>query len=388
MNVRVVLTSLLFPSVLSPVSAEAEVPYPYHPKRTRRGWLACHPGAMSDAEQTNIAGRSSRISAFGSGRREDFNQEVRGRCLTNSYGPGDSILEPCTGQCHQGTGEDGLDNPSQANKICADFMQKKLADALDIHDKKMDSEDEKRLNFLGWIKIRQDEEDLTCYPHKSGALRDAQNMWDFPYRYGWCKVCDKNGERVNCEPKPGGGWGWCLPECQQNATSTLQTKKTPVAKEAHVESFVYENCSSNVNVLTEFCTGAPLVSGYGQVWTYNGGRFEFLGHEVRKYREDVEKGDKTTSSYSAVQHHDALGAACYGDAGGAIWKVWKFFDSSGTNRSDDRAVLTGVLSRFEEQCGVEWSDLKRRKKTGRHMVHTRITSVLDWINKWIADGKC
>ena len=67
----------MLPSVDSPVSADRDVPYPYHKKRTRLGWLACHPGAMSAAEITDIAGRSSRITAFGSPVREDFNQKVR-----------------------------------------------------------------------------------------------------------------------------------------------------------------------------------------------------------------------------------------------------------------------------------------------------------------------
>ena len=221
-------------------------------------------------------------------------------------------------------------------------------------------------------------------------------MWDFPYRYGWCKVCGTDGARLNCEPQAGSGWGWCLPQCQQNATSSLQQGGTNIAREAHVESFVYENCSSNVNVLTEFCTGAPLVSGYGQVWTFKGGKFELVGHEVRKYHQEEEEEEegkeedsKTTSSYRAVQHHEALGGACYGDAGGAVWKLWKFFAEDGSGRMEERAVLTGVLSRFEEQCGVLWSSLRDRKAGGRHsMVHTRVTSVLDWINKWIADGKC
>ena len=302
--------------------------------------------------------------------------------MTNSYGPDDSILAPCTGECHRGTSEAGLDNPSQANKICADFMKTKLAEALEIHNRRMGSEEEKRLNFLGWINIKQEaEDDLICYPHKSEVLETAQNMWDFPYRHGWCKVCHK-GDRVNCQPQPGYGWGWCLPQCQQNVTSNLLQEKTKIAKEAHIESFVYENCSSNVNVMTEFCTGAPLVSGYGQVWTFKGGKFALVGQEVRKYNQAV-------TNRTAVQHDDAVGAACYGDAGGSVWKLWKFFAEDGSGRMEERAVLTGVLSRFEEQCGVQWPDLRDSKNTSQHhMVHTRITSVLDWINKWIADGKC
>jgi len=53
------------------------------------------------------------------------------------------------------------------------------------------------------------------------------------------------------------------------------------------------------------------------------------------------------------------------------------------------AVLTGVLSRFEEYCGVFRPDIRRHySKPVQHTIHTRITSILDWINDWIADGLC
>ena len=36
-------------------------------------------------------------------------------------------------------------------------------------------------------------------------------------------------------------------------------------KETAVDAFVYENCSLSVHTFTEFCTGVPITSGYGQV---------------------------------------------------------------------------------------------------------------------------
>ena len=35
--------------------------------------------------------------------------------------------------------------------------------------------------------------------------------------------------------------------------------------ETAVDAFVYENCSLNIHTFSEFCTGAPIISGYGQV---------------------------------------------------------------------------------------------------------------------------
>ena len=47
------------------------------------------------------------------------------------------------------------------------------------------------------------------------------------------------------------------------------------------------------------------------------------------------------------------------------------------------------LLRFEEYCGVFRPDITRHySKPVQHTIHTRITSILDWINSWIYDGNC
>ena len=48
-------------------------------------------------------------------------------------------------------------------------------------------------------------------------------------------------------------------------------------------------------------------------------------------------------------------------------------------------VVFTQFSRFEDQCGVVGPELREGKS---HTVHGRVSSVLDWINVWIADGKC
>ena len=77
-------------------------------------------------------------------------------------------------------------------------------------------------------------------------------------------------------------WGWCLPTCE-NKTTQKEWKER--AHEAVVDSFVYEDCSKDIDIKTEFCTGAPITSSYGQEWMYseNGESqdFVFVKHVLR-----------------------------------------------------------------------------------------------------------
>ena len=178
---------------------------------------------------------------------------MRYQCSTNSYGPEDSILRRCDSKCHK-TLKEGVEvytedgeitkiengNPSLADDLCAQFRREKLQDAMtdyrremagDKLDKQGFSLDEK-FNFLGWIKIADsDNHTITCYPHlHSEGLDTAREMWDLPYKHGWCEVGDRllidvcdtqliihpcqvcSGEEMSgpgCAPSPGSGWGWC-----------------------------------------------------------------------------------------------------------------------------------------------------------------------------------
>jgi hypothetical protein len=55
-----------------------------------------------------------------------------------------------------------------------------------------------------------------------------------------------------------------------------------------VDAFVYENCSLNVDTFSEFCTGAKISSGYGQVWDYDNGNFLYLRTELRQFHEELD----------------------------------------------------------------------------------------------------
>ena len=48
------------------------VPYPHHTaKDNGRGWLTCHPAALTHGHQLSVGGRTSYITAYGSTARQD-----------------------------------------------------------------------------------------------------------------------------------------------------------------------------------------------------------------------------------------------------------------------------------------------------------------------------
>jgi len=387
-----------------------KVLYPYTKVKINTNWLACHPVQFSKAEKINIQGRSSFITAFSSTARKDDDEGVSCQYATNSYGPLDSIFEYCqSNNCHK---KDDLmpqsdrlfGNPSLADPICSQFRKEIRKEALQAHQNEMEgsmlTEQGDNLdmmdNFLGWVKIRikSTGKEVLCFPHlyKEG-LEDARSMWDFPYRHGWCKVCEK-GITGDCvaSPTPTPRWGWCQPPCDDPPLQPHGHHETAV------DAFVYENCSMSINTSTEFCTRPPILSGYGQVWEWNDspeGTFKRIKSELIKYHEEIQENGKSIikpgSMYEAIPHKNAPRDACYGDVGGSVWKFWVFRDESSVpdNRVYKLAVITGVVSRFEEHCGVFRPDItKHSSKPVQHTTHTRVTSILDWINKWIADGKC
>jgi hypothetical protein len=82
-----------------------------------------------------------------------------------------------------------------------------------------------------------------------------------------------------------------------------------------------------------------------------------MGVEERKWHPgDIGwNGNRTIirpgARYHGRQHTSAVGDACFGDAGGSVWKMWRFRDPASTSadRPSQLAVLTGVVSRLELQ---------------------------------------
>lgn len=395
--------------------------FPQSQKDKDKGWLYCQAGGISHGDTENIFGRNSYITAFGSTIKQDESDLAVGHhCLTNSYGPPGSIYDYCNGECnknvegelHVRVGDQeqhGMwGNPSMAEPICAKFIELKLKEA----EKKLKENDKDVLNAdgqaidpdlhsLGWVNITNmddpKKDPITCYPYAydSGNLENAKSLWDLPFRHGWCDTC-KNGPDYDsdCLPSPNKDWGWCLPTCE-NKTTQKEWKER--AHEAVVDSFVYEDCSKDIDIKTEFCTGAPITSSYGQEWMYseNGESqdFVFVKHVLRALRKDINRnGDNT--KYKIPQHTNAVGDACFGDAGGSVWKFMKFrgHDDS-TKRPHNVAVLTGVISRFEEYCGfVRPDNHEDYTKPVQHTISARVQTILDWIVENIhtkdTDGRC
>ena len=167
---------------------------------------------------------------------------------------------------------------------------------------------------------------------------------------------------ADCTPSPGSGWGWCQvrqtalmfsitsltfqPQCDDDR---FQDPIDDEIREAAVDAFVFEDCSRNVNLYTEFCTAAPITSGFGQIWRYFAGNGTWLKirNEVRTFHRTTKMaGPDDPAGHS--QHTTNIGDVCYGDAGGSVWKYWMFRapDAAEDKRVHKLAVLTGVVSRW------------------------------------------
>lgn len=303
-------------------------------------------------------------------------------------------------------------NPSLAHPLCQAFVRSSWPLAKQLHREAAGRMDDTgtvvdpALHSLTWVRLEgPDGTNVTCYPEtQPEALRASNSLWDRPFRHGWCTVCQK-GLVGDCIPGQDEGWGWCLPECDE---SNLQPDLHRTAHEAVVDSFVYENCSKGVDTKTEFCTGVPVTMSLGQIWNVDtsaigngtsGGapRFSFRRNQLRQFKMDTTWNGNGTiirpgAQYQGAQHTQAVGDACYGDAGGS---VWKFYNMRGMGPSPNRthrlAFLTGVLSRFEEYCGLFRPDSTQPySKPVQHTIHTRVTRILDWILNyiWDNDGSC
>jgi len=397
------------------------VPYPHKGiPDVDQGYLSCHPMGMINSLDINIAGRTSFITAYGSTSREagpGGDRSLRYLCRTNAYGPKESIFHDCHGKCHKRitnpykieNTKSRSSNPSLHNKICQEFLSSVVNTGTMEKDFKAEQHGGKIKNLLpAKVLLTGSAGPLECYPYSSHeAAAKVQSMYDFPYKYGWCSVCERKGvnNSSDCADllSSDHNWGWCLPECEED---WLQPDWHKYAHEAVVDSFVYENCSHGVDTFTEFCTGSKLLTAYTMEYQYSQGdnknRFQFIKGNFRDYHPwDKEWNNKGRNirpgaRYQGSQHTQAEGDVCYGDAGGSVWKLWSFRDLSNKNKEDNTvrrpawgrlAVLTGVISRFEKHCGFYRPDSSEgMSRPVQHSVHARVSMYMRWIGATIQDG--
>ena len=203
---------------------------------------------------------------------------------------------------------------------------------------------------------------LDCYPWYTNSTPAAMGLKDLiteagykPYTSGWCDTCDP--EDPGCEVTPYDNWGWCIPGCD----GSLDEDPADFINRVHelpVDAYVYENCSKGVDTLSEFCTGFPITQGKMVEYRYKDNDTTFT--KYRTYARQFHPGGigwngndtiiRPGARYQGRQHSSYEGDACYGDAGGSVWKYWVFrnpgdSNAEGWSKNKRLAVLTGVISR-------------------------------------------
>jgi len=394
------------------------------------GFLKCHPDQFAHDPYTklNIDGRNSFITGFGSiahplslnGLAPWGSKRV---CRASPYSPSTPGNVPFR-RCKTNKCIIDMDNPSLWSFKCREYAKKGMHELVNntIVARLGGGPGEP-----GW---------LDCYPWPADEAALVEAFHHKPYRSGWCEtVCGEQDKRGNsgeewqeprnatmdwCESRPDRNWGWCTPGCDGsedpreppkyfgNTFASYQYFMKNV-HELPVDAFVYENCSINVDTMTEFCTGTPITRGKMAVYSYN----PYRGTDIAP-DEDVENpfnrtevlprmyhpdgtywnGNRTIirkgSRYQGRTHSSFEGDSCFGDAGGSVWKFHVFRSPGSEAEPDPRkakdklAVLTGVISRFEQMCGAfsPWPSQEVGDEPNlptQHTVHARVVNFLPWI---------
>lgn len=266
------------------------------------------------------------------------------------------------------------------------------------------------------------ERPLYCYPWDKYSIKNITSFNHKPYIGGWCNTCDPydgvsagegggagggDGESKEreCKVTPEDNWGWCLPGCDESLDEQTHDTFRRNVHELPVDAFVYENCSISVDTLSEFCTGSTFHQGKMSEYLFQeeAGKknpFTFIKTTAKTWHSgDIGwNGDHTIirpgARYQGRQHSSLNGDNCFGDAGGAVWKFWTFRNPSSTsktwiqNTNQKLAVLTGVISRYEEMCGAfsPWPSQEFGDQPNlptQHTVHARVQVHLSWIMRHV-----
>ena len=369
-----------------------------------QGYLHCNPGDFTDPLHVNMMSKTSYITAYGSSASNRPLNE-RHLCRTNAYGPTNSIFHNCFGECQKKINSSyqvdnkivSAANPSLVDPVCKGFVDKMVKGS-----NKMHSDFEKLTQFdsnfkqsgfqsiaLSKIEVYNASTLHSCFPFQShNEAENIESGYDFPFRHGWCRVCENVGVNNSneCEGIMGSdsNWGWCLPECTEEISHHL---KFP--KEVAVDAFSFENCSKGVNTMHEFCTGAKLLTSYTLRYSVSSEQSNRGDNELDFLLIDgkprhFQPGDTEWNSnkkiimprdkYLGATHHQAQGDVCFGDAGGSVWKIWAFRDPNDSIHKRPKygklAVLTGVISRFEHYCGF-YKSRENSERPVQHTIHAR-----------------
>jgi len=220
--------------------------------------------------------------------------------------------------------------------------------------------------------IKSEREDMFCYPWKNPE--EVQLFGQHPYKGGWCNTeCD---ETISNCAETSSNWGWCIEGCDLKEPREFGQN----IHEIKVDAFVYENCSRNVDIKHEFCTGSPITRPKQHNVKKLDGEFFLMNTDPETWHQaDI-------NSTSIRQHSSSVGDACYGDAGGSVWKFFKFKDpgSDSGEHKNKLAVLTGIVSRYESECGAFQGGggggvPDAPNLPTQHTIHTRVRSHLKWI---------
>jgi len=322
------------------------------------GKLECHESTFLDPFTVNIEGRTSYITAFGSTHRS--NNKI---CRANSFSPDQSVYRKCVSICTLEM------NPTLMDPVCMQLQNSQNFNTLNMDQ-------------VARYVVKSEKEDVFCYP-----FTDASNFefyGEYPYKTGWCETeCDPSIDYCMDDTYK---WGWCIDGCDNERPSDFNEN----IHELPVHSFVYENCSNNVDTFSEFCTGFPITRPRQHQVRLDNGMYTLLATDEEVFHPGNIgwNGNSTIiregARYHGRQHTSDEPDVCFGDAGGSVWKLWRFYDDKDATapRSQVLATLTGVISRFEENCGAfqeNQGEMDHPNLPTQHAVHGRIQTNFAWI---------
>merc|ERR1712200_88550 len=186
-----------------------------------------------------------------------------------------------------------------------------LCNELKIAEATAMNEEDPVMRFV--IKSPKGEEDKFCYPWDEPG--EVEVLGERPFKGGWCHT-EWDPSLSDCSKDDDEFWGWCVEGCDEDKPRDFNEN----IHEIEVDAFVYENCSTNVDTFTEFCTGSPIVrpKQHNVRKTQEGDWLKISTDPETWHPADVGWNGNSTilrpaSRYQGRQHNSVVGDACFGD---------------------------------------------------------------------------